>query len=119
MAYADVDYYKNTYGGAAIPDEQLPRYLSQASDDIDAMTFCRVGGAAGFAALPAYTQSQVQKAVCAQADYRHDYGDMIDVGLSGYHVGDVTVNIESAGIGPYSPVARRLLLPTGLMYPGV
>lgn len=44
---------------------------------------------------------------------------MIDAGLSGYHVGDVTVSAGSAGIGPYSPVARRLLLPTGLMYPGV
>lgn len=65
MAYADSTYYKETYGGSAIPDEQLPRYLSQASDDIDAMTFCRIGGAAGFATLPPYSAAQVQKAVCA------------------------------------------------------
>lgn len=119
MAYADSAYYKGTYGGTAIPDAALNRYLSQASDDVDAMTFGRIGGDAGFALLPAYSAGQVQKAVCAQADYLHDYGDVANAGLTGYHVGDVTVSMAGGGDRTYSPQARRLLMPTGLLYRGV
>lgn len=119
MAYADSDYYKTTYGGTAIPDAALGRCLMQASDDIDAMTFCRIGGDAGFAQLPDYAQEQIRRAVCAQADYRHDYGDITDAGLTGYHVGDVTVSMSSGGAQSFSPRARQLLLPTGLLYRGV
>lgn len=117
MAYADAAYYKDTYQGTDIPDGDLGGLLSRASDNVDSMTFNRIGGDAGFAALTPFQQGQVKKAVCVQADYLHDFGDIASLGLSGYHVGDVSVSMGSGG-GAYSPQARRLLLPTGLLNRG-
>lgn len=120
MAYADADYYKSTYQGTEIPEGELSSLLSRASDDVDSMTFHRIGGNAGFMALTPFQQGQVKKAVCAQADYLHDFGDAAALGLSGYSVGDVSVSMGNGSGGTvYSPQARRLLLPTGLLNRGV
>lgn len=116
MAYADSSYYKDTYEGSAVPDDQLEQMLATASDDIDAMTYGRIGGEAGFQALTSFQQEKVRRAVCLQADYLHDFGDVAALGLSGYSVGDVSVNMDSgSGTAAYSSAARRVLLPTGLM----
>ena len=65
MAYTTYDFYKNTYYGTAIAQEDFDRLETRACDKLDTMTFDRL-----VSGLPADTRSatKVQKAVCAVAD---------------------------------------------------
>lgn len=40
--YADYDYYKSTYAGTAIPEEEWPKLARQADAIMDAITFGRL-----------------------------------------------------------------------------
>ena len=114
-AYADSNYYTKTFLGDVIPTEQLPKYLQQASDDIDTMTYNRIVWS-GFDKLTAMQQSQVQKAVCYQAEHLYNYGDMAMLGVSSYNVNGVQVSMGANN--RYSAQARAALIPTGLLYRG-
>lgn len=92
MAYADVDYYKTEYGGNAIPIEELFTHLSRASDQIDALTYNRIRGRGGIDNLSSYQQECIQKAVCAQAEFNAQYGAYADMPLTGYKIGDISLN---------------------------
>jgi hypothetical protein len=65
MAYTTYDFYKVTYYGTAIAQEDFDRLESRACDKLDTMTFDRL-----VSSLPADTRynTKVQKAVCAVAD---------------------------------------------------
>ena len=65
MAYTTYDFYKNTYYGTAIAQEDFNRLESRACDKLDTMTFDRL-----VSGLPTDTRAatRVQKAVCAVAD---------------------------------------------------
>ncbi len=91
MAYADMYYYLDDYNGTAIPPEALERHLRRASDQVDALTYNRIRGR-GFENLSYYQQECVQKAVCAQAEFNAQYGAYADMPLSGYKIGDVSLN---------------------------
>lgn len=119
MAYADANFYQDIYSGTIPPGAALTTLLERASDDVDAMTFHRIPAVGGIDALTPFQQEQVKRAVCTQADYRNEFGDLIDAGLSGYHIGDVTVSAGQGGMEPYSPRARDCLLPTGFLNRGV
>lgn len=94
MAYADAAYYKDEYGGTAIPDEAIRTHLSRASDQIDALTYNRIRGR-GFENLSCYQQECAQKAVCAQAEFNHRYGSYADMPLQGYKIGDISLNFAT------------------------
>lgn len=89
--YADIEYYKNEYGGTVIPDEALARQLSKASDQIDALTYNRIR-AVGFEQLTKHQQECIKKAVCVQADFNAQYGAYANMPLAGYKIGDVSLN---------------------------
>ena len=92
MAYADASFYKTEYGGSVIPDEALAGHLSRASDQVDALTYNRIR-ARGFDNLTYFQQECIQKAVCAQADFNAQYGAYADMPLTGYKIGDVSLNL--------------------------
>lgn len=75
MAYADLDFYKNTYFGNVVPDADFPRMSERASDYIDQITFCRLVDG-----LPddERQQNRIKKAVCAVAEkyYQLSLADM-------------------------------------------
>ena len=116
MAYADSEFYKTTFAGDIIPDAQLSKYLQRASDDIDTMTYNRIVWS-GYDNLTPLQQAQVKKAVCYQADHLFQYGDMALLGVNGYHVGDVNVQMNGRNIR-FSQQAREALMPTGLLHRG-
>lgn len=60
MAYADYEYYKNTYLGTAIPDSDFPRLALRASTFLDYYTQGRAAQNAGLDA--------VKMACCAVAE---------------------------------------------------
>lgn len=63
--YADFDFYQKSYYGEALTAENANRWLSRASDEVDALTFGRLVYA--FPTVEAYAE-KVKKAVCAVAD---------------------------------------------------
>lgn len=116
MAYADAEYYRNTYGGTTIPNEELTRQLEKASDQIDSMTFNRIV-ATGINGLTEFQQTRVKKAVCANADFQYQYGPYLNMPVSGYSAGSISLSfkaVEAGGIKTSEEVTN-LLKATGLM----
>lgn len=65
MAYADFDFYKDTFYGDVLTEDTADKWLDRASDKIDALTFNRLE--TGFPEIEAHV-IKVQKAVCAVAE---------------------------------------------------
>lgn len=120
MAYADTDFYINTYGGTLPAGTALENLLARATDDIDSAVYGHIGAQGGFAALTAFCQRQVQFAVCAQADHLQAAGGLADLaGVDSYQVGDVSLKLQSGSFPRLAPRARRYLEPTSLLCRGV
>lgn len=116
MAYADAEYYKNTYGGSTIPDTELTRQLDKASYDVDAMTYTRIA-TIDINSFTAFQQDRVRKAVCAHADFIYQYGPYLNMPVSGYSAGSISLSfkaVEAGGIKTSEEVTN-LLKATGLM----
>ena len=67
--YATNEYYSDTFKGNKLPIgvEERNKYLQEASEKIDSITFNRIV-AKGFDNLTKFQQEKVQKAVCYQAE---------------------------------------------------
>lgn len=92
MPYADATYYKNTYQGTLIPDEELDRALERASDQIDCLTYNRIV-AKGFDNLTEFQQAKVRAATCLQADFNAKYGDFTDLPLDSFSAGSISMSL--------------------------
>jgi hypothetical protein len=116
MAYANAEYYKNTYSGTVIPDEELTRQLDIASDQIDSMTFNRIVST-GIEGLTDFQQNRVKKAVCIHADFQYQYGAYLNMPLSGYSAGSISLSFKSVDAGGVktSEEVTNLLKATGLI----
>src|SRR5690606_34861685 len=104
------------YGDGLIPDEQLEKDLSNASDQVDSLTYNRIV-AIGFDKLTEFQKKNVKKSVCHQADFLFQYGDFINMPLSGYSAGSVSVSfkaVEGAGGVQTLDSITNLLNATGL-----
>lgn len=65
MAYADFDFYQNTYYGDTLTQANADKWLSMAADELDTLTFGRLTFA--FPTVEAHA-ARVRKAVCAIAE---------------------------------------------------
>lgn len=65
MAYSDFDFYKNVYFGDELTEDNAPKYLEHASDEVCALTFDRL--TKSFPTIEAHAV-KVKKAVCAVAE---------------------------------------------------
>ena len=65
MAYADYKFYIEKYYGDTVPESDFDKYVDQASDRIDMITFYRL-----VTGMPENERSQtrIKKAVCALAE---------------------------------------------------
>lgn len=93
MALVTLDYYRYTYFGEPVRDEDFPAMAAKAERLIIQITH---GRAANFAALPLAYQEAVKNAVCAEIEYYAINGTDIavngDTGGNGWTVGKVHVN---------------------------
>lgn len=127
--YADYEYYIETFYGNVLTSENFDRYASKAGDFIDYITF---GKAASNADLPA-----VKKCCCALAE-QYMAIEAVKVAASAKVTSDGIIASETVGSHSRSfrngvdgaqavsaaeaelgNIARRYLLPTGLLYRGV
>ena len=124
MSYVDFEYYESTYGGNVITAENALRAFQNASDAVDALTYCRIVER-GLDGLTPFQKGIVQRVVCALAEWQEEHGDMIDSPYSSYSINGVAAtwgasrNVRNIG-GTLIP--SRLyaeLVKTGLCYRGV
>lgn len=92
--YADVEYYKETYGGTSIPDDALERALKQASRHIDTLTYNRIVGA-GFDHLTSFQQDIIKEVCCTLADFEYENEDMLNSVLQSYAINGVSMAFGS------------------------
>lgn len=102
MAYVDSDYYKNTYRGSVIPDDEIDNKLEIASDDIDSLTYNRIIGI-GFDKLTTFQQDKIKKAVCLQAEFIYQYADFINLPVDSYSAGSVSLSFGKESNGVKTP----------------
>lgn len=65
MACADYVFYTTSYFGNTIPEAAFPKYSDRATDELNLLTFDRIGAISN---LTSATQIKVKKAMCALAD---------------------------------------------------
>lgn len=87
--YASKEYYKETFGGKAIPDAEVEKHLKQASRHIDSLTYNRIVGR-GFYGLTAFQQEIIQEVCCMQAEFEYENADEINTILSSYSINGVS-----------------------------
>jgi hypothetical protein len=109
MAYVDSNYYKNTYKGVIVPDDELENKLELASDNVDTLTYNRITGI-GFDNLTPFQQDKIMKAVCIQVEFKYQYGDYLDLPVDSYSAGSVNVSFgkESNGVRTPNSVVNYL-----------
>lgn len=127
--YADFTFYSVTFYGDTIPEDKFDKYATRASDFIDYLTWNK---AQAMADDPA-----VQKCCCALAEQYMSI-DALKTAASAKVTEDGIIASESVGSHSRSfrngteaeqavqeaekalaAIARRYLLPTGLLYRGV
>lgn len=116
MAYVDYTYYKDTYKGS-LDEVTATKLLQEASDQVDRLTYGRIRRK-GFENLTEYQQELIKKAVCYQSDFVNSYGEYLNMPLSGFSAGDIslTFNKDNQGAGGIIADKRTLdyLAQTGL-----
>lgn len=94
-SYVTPEYYRDTYKGSTVPDEQLETALRQASRHIDSLTYNRIVGR-GFSNLTELQQEIIREAVCQQADFEWENADEIDTILQNYSINGVSAQFGSS-----------------------
>ena len=84
MSYVDISYYKDNFKGDILNDDTLENRLERASDQIDKLTYNRIIGVE-FKNLSPFQQDKIKKAVCLQAEFIEQYGEFINMPLSGFN----------------------------------
>lgn len=93
--YVTPEYYRETYGGSQIPENELERALTQASRHIDSLTYNRIVGQ-GFSDLTAFQQDVIREVVCQQADFEYENADEINTILSSYSLNGASVQFGNS-----------------------
>ncbi len=122
MAYInDCDYRE--YMRSA-PPEDFASLAIWASEQIDAETGYKLCGE--LKGVSSYATQQVKKAACLQVKWMDDHGGLnalTESDLSSVTLGKFSASMEdngaAGGKNRLCPLARRCLLPTGLLYAGV
>jgi len=95
VPYITPEYYKETYKGSMVPDDDLEKALRQASRHIDSLTYNRIVGR-GFSNLTEFQQEVIREVVCLQSDFEYENADEINTILSSYSINGVSAQFGSS-----------------------
>ncbi len=93
--YVTPEYYKDTYKGSTVPEDELLQALRLASRHIDSLTYNRIVGR-GFSYLTGFQQEIIREVVCQQADFEAENADEINTILSSYSINGVSAQFGSS-----------------------
>lgn len=124
MQYVSYTYYRDTYGGVLLTDENADRYLKQASRQVNTICRGRIEGM-GFDSLSPFRKSSIQDVICRQAEFLYQNESMLETYLSSYAINGVSMQFGQAwnlhvedGIAIPEELYQTLLR-TGLCYRGL
>ena len=116
MSYVDYEYYEGVFNGQ-LDEMTAIRLLDEASDDIDKLTYGRIRKK-GFDNLTEFQQSRIKKAICYQAEFNNSYGDYINMPISGFSAGAISMSFKDenkTAVGILADTRTKdLLAQTGL-----
>lgn len=95
VPYVTPEYYKETYKGSTVPEDELEKVLRQSSRHIDSLTYNRIVGG-GFSSLTEFQQEVVREVICQQADFEYENADEINTILSSYSINGVSAQFGSS-----------------------
>ena len=93
--YVTPEYYKDTYKGGIVPEEELSKALRLASRHIDSLTYNRIVGR-GFLNLTEFQQEIIREVICRQAEFEYENADEISSVLSSYSINGVSAQFGSS-----------------------
>ena len=97
MAYADYDFYTESYYGNVVPEADFDRLAARASDFIDTLTFDNLVDG-----VPTNERSQkrIKKAVCSLAElmYQIELAEKNAINQASANVTDINAGGKSTGI---------------------
>jgi len=93
-SYADETYYRETYNGTILPNDEIGKMLRNASRHIDVLTYNRIIGR-GFSSLTEFQQDIIKEVCCIQADFEHENAEMIETVISAYSLNGASVQFGS------------------------
>lgn len=107
----------------SIPAEEIEKRLSDASRDIDGLTFDRIRKK-GFEALTDFQQELIREAVGLHADFCYENAELLEGPLAAYSINGVSMSFDRSKIvtvGGITTSSRvySLLMQTGLCYRGL
>lgn len=94
-SYVTEDYYKSTYKGKSLPNDEVEKHLKQASRHIDSLTYNRIVGR-GFSNLTEFQQDVIKEVCCQQAEFEYENADEISTILSSYSINGVSAQFGSS-----------------------
>lgn len=114
MAYADYEYYSETFLGDVIAQADFPKLAKRASDFIDEITFGRAADETGEDVV-----GKIKDAVCAIAEFLSQQPKDFGI-VESEKVGDVSMTYRGARTvkGLQRAIAAQYLARTGIMYGG-
>lgn len=108
MSYVDYVYYRDIYKGE-LEEIKANKLLEEASDHIDKMTYGRIRKK-GFDNLAEFQKDSVKKAICYQVDFIDKFDQFLNMPISGYSVGDISLTFSEENKGPGGVVADKKTL---------
>lgn len=123
MEYVDKAYYKGTYNGIILTDDNADRYLSIASRQVNTICRGRIEGM-GFDNLSPFRKSSIQEVICRQAEFLYQNESMLETYLNSYAINGVAMQFGQAwNLHMEDGIAMprelyQVLLRTGLCYRG-
>ena len=125
MAYVTQDYYLKDFHGEAVQEADFPSLEERAAEIIEELCMYRIKES-NMESYSPDIQERIKKAICAQIEYLDANGgsemdngvDIQSAGLGNFNYTKVSGTAGNQGQSIYSPRARRILAPTGLLYRG-
>lgn len=108
MSYVDYEYYINEFKGE-LEKDLAEKLLIEASDQVDKLAYGRIRRK-GFDNLTEFQKDRVSKAICYQADFINKYDEFLNMPISGYSAGDVSVSFNEENKGPGGVIADKKTL---------
>lgn len=97
MAYADYDFYTESYFGSVVPENDFDRLAGRASDFVDTLTFDRLLGG-----LPTNERAKkrIRKAVCSLAElmYQIELAEKNAINQASASVTDTNTGDKPTGV---------------------
>jgi hypothetical protein len=95
MQYVDYAYYRDTYKGTLLTENDADKFLRKASYDVNNLSFGRIESVK-FDHLSDCRKESIREVVCRQADFLSENSDILQTYLNQYAINGVSMTFGSS-----------------------